>query len=86
MPVRHLLAWLAAGAACWCLIAVAALAAPHALLAVAALVALPWVRRPAPQTAAAVASAGVEPLVLPTPAMEVVTGSQVRGGKRALVA
>lgn len=48
IPVRHLLVWLAAGAACWSLIAVAAFFAPQALLVLGALVVLPWLRRPQP--------------------------------------
>ncbi len=86
MPVRHLLVWLAAGAACWSLIAVAALVAPQALLALAGLLVLPWLRRPATQVAAGVGSTGVEPMILPTPAVEVATGVPVPGGDRVLVA
>ncbi len=46
MPVRHLLVWLAAGVACWSLLAATAVLAPEALLALGALLALPWLRRP----------------------------------------
>ena len=46
MPVRHLLVWLAAGAACWSLIATAAFLAPQALLALGAVVVLPLLRHP----------------------------------------
>ncbi len=41
MPVRHLLVWLAAGVACWSLLAATAFLAPEALLALGALLALP---------------------------------------------
>ena len=86
MPVRHLLVWLVAGTACWCLIAVAALAAPEALLALAALLVLPWLRRPASHAEAATGSAAVEPVLLPAPAVQVAAGVQAHGAAPALVA
>ena len=86
MSVRHLLVWLAAGAACWSLIAVAALVAPGALLALGALVALPWFRRPDPRAVAGVGSTAVEPVLLPAPAVEVAAAVRAQAGDPALVA
>ena len=84
MPVRHLLVWLAAGAACWSLIAIAALAAPETLLALGALLVLPWLRRPA-TAAAAVGAGGADPVLLPVVG-DGVGGVQVRDEGRVLVA
>jgi hypothetical protein len=65
MPVRHLLVWLAAGAACWSVLTTAVLIAPQTLLALGALLALPWLRRPQALTV----SGG--PLLVQTPAAEI---------------
>ena len=78
MPVRHLVVWLAAGAACWSLIAVAAYWAPEALLALGALVLLPWLRSPRLVTEAG----AVEPVLLRSPA----PGAATRNDSRVLVA
>jgi hypothetical protein len=86
MPVRHLLVWLAAGAACWSLIATAAFLAPQALLAVAALLALPLLRRARSAPAMGVA----HPVLLRTAADEATTGVTgvvgARDDERVLVA
>ena len=78
LPVRHLLVWLAAGAACWSVLAVAAFAAPQALLALGALVALPWLRHP--RTIAE--TGGAEPTLPWAPSAEVAAA----GHERELVA
>jgi len=82
MPVRHLLIWLAAGAACWSLVAAAAFFAPQALLALGALLALPWLRRPRPVAASEL----VEPVLLRTPAVQTADAGQLRDDARVLVA
>ena len=82
MPVRHLLVWLGAGAACWSLIAAAAFFAPQALLALGALVALPWLRRPQ----AVAGSEPAEPVLLRTPAVQTADAGQLRDEARVLVA
>jgi hypothetical protein len=81
MPVRHLLVWLAAGAACWSLLAAAAFLAPQALLALGVLLALPWLRRPRPLAASGVA----DPVLLRAPVVEVAGAADTRGDARVLV-
>jgi hypothetical protein len=88
MPVRHLLVWLAVGAACWTLLAVAAFVAPLSLLALGALLALPWLRRPALR-AGAVLESGVDPLLLRLPAVGATVATvagESRDDARVLVA
>jgi hypothetical protein len=86
MPVRHLLVWLVAGAACWVLIAVAALVAPQALLALGALLILPWLRRPEIHTAAGIESGSVEPVLLRAPVVESAAVAEARDDALVLVA
>jgi hypothetical protein len=86
MPVRHLLVWLAAGVACWSLIALAAIVAPQALLALGALLVLPWLRRPALDAGASTGSGGLEPVLLRAPAVEVAGSVAEPDRERVLVA
>jgi len=86
MPVRHLLVWLAAGVACWSVIAVAAFVAPAALLALGALLVLPWLRRPALDPAAEAGVAGQRPVLLRAPVVEVAAGVEARDKAPVLVA
>jgi hypothetical protein len=82
MPVRHLLVWLAAGAACWSLIAAAAFFAPQALLALGVLVMLPWLRHPRTLVASGVG----EPVPFRTPAVQPAEAGRTRDEARVLVA
>jgi hypothetical protein len=82
MPVRHLLVWLAAGAACWSLLAAAAFLAPEALLALGALLALPWLRRPGSLDL----PEAVEPVLARTPVVDPPGAGRVHDGPRVLVA
>jgi len=81
MPVRHLLVWLAAGAACWSLIAVAAFVAPQALLALGAVLALPWLRHPR-----AIAEIGGAPTLLHAPTVAPAATGSIQDETRVLVA
>jgi hypothetical protein len=82
MPVRHLLVWLAAGAACWSLIAAAAFFAPQALLALGVLLTLPWLRRPRTVSASDIG----DPVPLRTPALQPAGAGPARDEARVLVA